>query len=341
MQGPLNRIWLPEIDIMRCLVVIMLVLYHAFAPYAFGWDALPNHDSDNVFYYWIGKVAYSGMLEAFVMIAGYIFAFGLRKKQDHRTIIIKKIKRLYVPAIKWGLVIILIFNYNHGRLCNTIIMLLNGIGHLWFLPMLFWCFVFELYLGQKISNKYLLIFAYLCTLPYPAIPVIKISLYYCFFFHLGVLFFNNRQKVQKWLTANRFILVLMVYAILFVVSTMVIARWLQVDDTTPIVKKTVVIHIRTMLRLCYSILAVIIYYYIGYHLQVKRSACNIIHSIAIYSFGIYIFQEILLRLIYYRSDVLLRFPDYMVPWLGFLLVFVCSYCLSYLLNRCRVTKFLF
>ena len=220
-------------------------------------------------------------------------------------------------------------------------MLLTGTGHLWILPMLFWCFVFELYLGQKISNKHLLIFAYLCTIPYPEIPVIKISLYYCFFFHLGVLVFNNRQKVQSWLTTNRFIFILTAYAILFVVSTTMIARWLQIDDTTPIVKKAVLVHIRTILRLCYSILAVIIYYYIGYHLQVKRSIYNIIHSIAIYSFGIYIFQEILLRLVYYYSDVPFRLPGYMVPWFGFLLAFVCSYCLSYLLNRCRVTKFLF
>lgn len=34
--------WLKEVDIIRSLVIIVLVFYHAFAPFTGNWDVLPN-----------------------------------------------------------------------------------------------------------------------------------------------------------------------------------------------------------------------------------------------------------------------------------------------------------
>lgn len=346
MQTTLNKNWLPEIDIIRSIIIIMLVLYHSFAPYTFGWDAIPSIDPHNKIYYWIGKFANSGMLETFVLISGYIFASKSRATISRNTFILKKIKRLYIPTILWGVILILIFNYSdlsNFVTINTGIKLLNGIEHLWFLPMLFWCFVFELYLYPKICDKYLLLFAYLCLIPYPAIPIIRISLYYYLFFHLGVLFFNNKEKIRCWWTTKKFVLLSIVYIILFIAGTVAIdSKYLYFDDTTPIIKKAILIHAGNILRFSYSILATLIYYYIGTHIQAKGSSLyNIIHSIAIYSFGIYILQEIILRLIYYRTDIPLYCHSYMIPWLGFIIAFSCSYFLSYILNKNKITRLLF
>ena len=48
---------LKEIDIIRTFVIILLVLYHALAPYCGGWD-MPSYAQPNEGFYWGGKLAY-------------------------------------------------------------------------------------------------------------------------------------------------------------------------------------------------------------------------------------------------------------------------------------------
>ena len=42
---------LKEIDIIRTFVIILLVLYHALAPYCGGWD-MPSYAQPNEGFYW-------------------------------------------------------------------------------------------------------------------------------------------------------------------------------------------------------------------------------------------------------------------------------------------------
>ena len=79
------------------------------------------------------------MLESFVFISGYLVGYQvLIKKRE--LIIMNKVTRLLVPSILFSLIYWLIFNYN-GIVSETFFYdLVNGVGHMWFLPMLFWCF---------------------------------------------------------------------------------------------------------------------------------------------------------------------------------------------------------
>ena len=135
---------LKEIDIIRTFVIILLVLYHALAPYCGGWD-MPSYAQPNEGFYWGGKLAYSGMLETFVLISGYVFAFSLQKKViSFRLLLAGKLKRLLVPCMCWGIIMTLIF-FGPSKLLNLehFWKIIGGYGHLWFLPMLFWCFLME------------------------------------------------------------------------------------------------------------------------------------------------------------------------------------------------------
>lgn len=108
---------LKEIDIIRTFVIILLVLYHALAPYCGGWD-MPSYAQPNEGFYWGGKLAYSGMLETFVLISGYVFAFSLQKKViSFRLLLAGKLKRLFVPCMCWGIIMTLIF-FGPSKLLN-------------------------------------------------------------------------------------------------------------------------------------------------------------------------------------------------------------------------------
>lgn len=67
---------LDEISFIRPILIVMLVMYHAFAPWAGGWKE-PKGFVPCEAYWWWGKLNYSFMLETFVMISGYIFGYQL------------------------------------------------------------------------------------------------------------------------------------------------------------------------------------------------------------------------------------------------------------------------
>lgn len=196
---------LKEIDIIRTFVIILLVLYHALAPYCGGWD-MPSYAQPNEGFYWGGKLAYSGMLETFVLISGYVFAFSLQKKViSFRLLLAGKLKRLFVPCMCWGIIMTLIF-FGPSKLLNLehFWKIIGGYGHLWFLPMLFWCFLMEYGIQHCLKGRNLmLVLMIIAILPWPGIPFrFNQSLYYLLFFHLGGIFFRNRERLRtvNWST---------------------------------------------------------------------------------------------------------------------------------------------
>lgn len=147
---------LDEIDIIRCLVIICLVLYHSFAPFCNSWSWPLSESKEIPLYFWYGKFAYSGMLETFVFILGVVYAFSTSNKSVSLcTLIKKKFHRLYIPAIVWGTIWLALFSTLNNDLV-TLFRVISGSGHLWFLSMLFWCFIFELFIGKYITKRYLL-----------------------------------------------------------------------------------------------------------------------------------------------------------------------------------------
>lgn len=175
---------LKEIDIIRTFVIILLVLYHALAPYCGGWD-MPSYAQPNEGFYWGGKLAYSGMLETFVLISGYVFAFSLQKK-------VISFRLLLAGKLKTAVCAVYVLGYYHDIDILWSVKLLNlehfwkiigGYGHLWFLPMLFWCFLMEYGIQHCFKGRNLmLVLMIIAILPWPGIPFrFNQSLYYLLF----------------------------------------------------------------------------------------------------------------------------------------------------------------
>lgn len=107
-----NRINLDEISFIRPILIVLLVLYHAFAPWCGAWNAFDGFQ-ENIFYWWIGKLAYSFMLPTFVFISGYVWSYQretLRRKDEFKVLFIKKLKRLYIPCLLFGFLYLFLFD---------------------------------------------------------------------------------------------------------------------------------------------------------------------------------------------------------------------------------------
>lgn len=134
-----------EISIIRPLIIFLLVVYHSLCVFTGGWPA-PAGVPENGVYWWLGHLISGFRIETIAFVGGYVFCYQcveLRRRQGLPAFAWKKFKRLIIPCFLFGIVYFLLYRFNPARFhWNAAFWrIANGIGHLWFLPMLFWCFL--------------------------------------------------------------------------------------------------------------------------------------------------------------------------------------------------------
>lgn len=124
-----------EISVMRVLAMTMIVGFHSLCFYNGRWvkvDALYIP-----FWYKVSCFLDVIDLNMFVFISGYLYGYLYiyRNKYRHPSEVIRiKARRLLIPYFFWGIPMAFVWPW------NTWTKLLYGIGHLWFLLMLFGVF---------------------------------------------------------------------------------------------------------------------------------------------------------------------------------------------------------
>ena len=139
-----------EISIMRVLAMVMIIGFHSLCFYNGRWNKV---DAINIPVWF--KISYFLDvidLNMFVFISGYLYGYLYiyRNKYRHPSEVIRiKAIRLLIPYLFWGIPMAIIWPW------NTWPKLLYGIGHLWFLLMLFGVFaitvVLQLLNAQRIQ----------------------------------------------------------------------------------------------------------------------------------------------------------------------------------------------
>lgn len=120
---------------LRILFTIIVVVYHALCPFSVKWGNEGNGIYPLLpFYNWLAVFLGNIHMAFFTFVAGYLFRYQYCRISDFRSLIVKKSRRLLIPYLFWGIILFLTLDY-------TYLDLVKGISHLWFLLMLFWCFV--------------------------------------------------------------------------------------------------------------------------------------------------------------------------------------------------------
>ena len=216
-----NRI--KEVDVIRLLAIVLVVFSHCFALFNGSWSN-PNQDyiSEIKSYTILTDFISSFRMPAVVLVAGYIFMyFGQKRKQNLLNLVSIKFKRLIFPMLFFGILYLVIFNsYDVNQFIRR---LSAGPGHLWFLPMLFWNFLFGFYL-IKIRNRYfqILIFFFLFVIsgisPYlPSLFSISKAAQFLVYFYFGSILWQFREYILNNFLNNSVLLVYFVlYLLIFV-----------------------------------------------------------------------------------------------------------------------------
>lgn len=209
---------LNEIVLMRPICIICIIIGHAFAAYSGAW-VVPNIQFIDIYKY-VNPFFISFQLAAFVYISGYLFeSHCIKIRQSSITDYVKKkAKRLLLPCYILSCVYILLFERNNWNMISF----LNGSGHLWFLPMLFWCylwlFLYRKYIrGISKCNIFdaiwlvlLSLFLYKLKIPFG----ISSSFYYFPFMYMGCLVYNYKEYFSQSSLKRLLLVVAFTYSLL-------------------------------------------------------------------------------------------------------------------------------
>lgn len=333
---------------MRPLAIFLLVVWHSFIIYAGGWREPVDFQPVET-YWWLAKFSYAFMLELFVFISGYVFSLSLQKRNyKFSELVVSKLKRLIVPSILFSLIYYFMFyDLSKFTVVGFVMDILSGCGHLWFLPMLFWVTLLGYAIDKIEISEMVKMLIVLCLPALSILPVplrIGSALYYIPFFYVGMIVFRKKSSIIDGFSnsLNTSILWGGVFVVAFVLGTLFIRDILPQYKATSerFIVKGMIIELSTYVKLVYSALGVFFTYIFVNYLLNKTDMCvpNWMSHFNRMCFGVYLFQQFILQIIYYKTTLPTIFGPYWLPWIGFIVALVGSYMLTKIIRTSKLGR---
>lgn len=325
---------LDEISFIRPILILLVVLYHSMAIHTGNWD-LPDGCRAIPAYKAIGRLSYAFMLEAFVFVSGYVWAYQREtrgRKDSLWTLCSKKAQRLIVPTIIFGVLYILLFEQDQFYLYHII----EGAGHLWFLPMLFECFLISwCFLTTQIKLSVLLPILFIIGIFIPSGLPLRLSytFYYLPFFLLGYYFYGLYDSMRKKFKYGHILVVWCIFFILYF-GMVSFRSWLIPHIHQPVLLGGGKIGSMAV----YALAGTMALITTSIWLTNKIKLSNWFVKLGSLCMGVYIFQQFILEIVYYHSAIPFQVPNWLLPLLGFVFALAVSLVLTYLIRSTKLGK---
>lgn len=297
-------------------------------------------------YYNINSICLWFHMPIFIFISGYLFSYLYTQKHKYRVFfgkngfLLNKFKRLILP---YG-IFSLIFSMSVGTLPMRSI-LSGEYSHLWFLTMLFWCFIlvyilYRAHVHESILLSFILLTVFFISMFLPYHPIRFLGFHYLprwfFWFWLGCTIFHSRHKlffIFRKIKAN------FLFPVLYL-----LCMYLQI--------KTVGDYDRDVIRYYAEIgfLFAVLWIWFTVNTCIERLGTSwtqhrIIRELSSCSFGIYIFHNWLEPFMisttaksFFPLEMLARDHVILFPFLFALLALILSYMFTKLLIATKIGK---
>lgn len=333
-----------DVAAIRLSLIFLLIFYHAFAIYTGGWDVPYEGFPAIPLYYWLGHFSHGFQLEAMVFISGLLFGITISRHPERLNIqgcVIKKMKRILLPSVLFSIVYYWMFYDREAAWYSIFIKIMNGCGHLWFLPMLFWCFVC-CYLLERFSffsfRKVLIIAIFACIFSPGALLPFGLGHLFSFFIYFYLGFALKRSLFScKLLSEKKCILFIIIYFILICLK-----RFIADYHTIDLIQKIVSVLLSRMVGILAALSMVISVYSLANmeRLKVKLKSIPILVTLSSYCYGVYIYQQFILKYLYYQTSVSVMISPVAIPWLGFIVTLFLSLLFCRFTLKTRFGRFL-
>lgn len=328
---------LDNLDIIRALSIIIVVAFHGYGMMYTHFNDATNQMYSDIYEPFNQSVLICIAMPMFIFVSGYLFSYllGLGKYKTWSELVRKKAQRILLPFLVFSW----IFMATTGNWHPLEPIIQGTYWHLWFLPMLFWCFI--IYYGihrAGLSNRLwftipLLILS-LFGVSAPKFVPMYIGLQYIhkwfFWFYLGGMICQYKDIITAALTKyNSFLLLIAAY---FAYALIDIREY--GDDTW-------------YATLGNASMVVALWYLSTLVDWTKLKISTYIISFSTYSFGIYIFHNwVEHQLLSNTSKRILHLDEIaatheiLFPLCFFLVALFISWFLTKLLMMTKVGKYL-
>lgn len=336
-----SKLRFDEVTLMRAILAILIVFMHSFTCYNGSWPE-PAGCIDIPVYKFLARFSFAFTLEGFVFISGFLFAFQsitLNRATGFLSLVTSKLKRLLLPSIVFSFFYFLVF-YDYKGIWNCIYSVMNGCGHMWYLPMLFWCFVgCWLLLRVNIKDLYKIIFLIVLNLfSFDVLPLrLSNAFLFMFYFYGGYCIYSNREKINGLINSKRIIVSWLIFVVLFMIFRP-LRDYFTRESNMNAFQMMLVTAANKGCRLLYATSGLIAFYSTCVMFTKKNKISQIIVNLAATSFGIYIFQQFFLQLLYYKTSLPILVGPYWLPWCGFVVALIMSWGLSLLMLRTKIGR---
>ena len=338
---------LVDVVVIRPLIISLLVVYHAFIIYMGGWKA-PEGFISIKGYGILADFLHAFRMQVIIFVAGYVYAYqvlNLGKNDSLKQIVIKKFKRLILPSIFFSIIYFAMFyDWKDYNALSATVSILGGCGHMWFLPMLFWCFGGgKLLIMSRINNCLIFVALTLISLLPLSIPLgIGNALQYMVYFWGGFLMWKYHDNVvQLFCTKKNVIL----SCILFVVFYMFSAWFRQMDfwgGDERLFYKGIHYVTSSAISLVVTMLGIgFVYLLVNYFVEKRKCIPpHWVFEASAICYGVYIYQQFILQVLYYKTSLPVLVGAYWLPWVGCVITFIVSILLTKLTLKTRFGRFL-
>lgn len=343
---------LQEVNIIRPFVIFLLVLMHSFAIFSGGGDGWPRPDGVEQInlYKWFSWFITGFRIETIAFIAGYVFSYQsnvLGRKYTIWGIIKKKFIRLIIPCWFFGIIYALCFTRTDPIMQNAA-EVINGIGHLWFLTMLFWCFLLLVIIDRFQTGKkrwiiFLLLMIVSCA-PIPTqLPLLGLRRvpHFIFYAYLGYLMFLYKDNAFTVLK-NKPWLFLVLYAASVILSNAVLPQIR--NQGNPLIIEVCIYGMLKITQLISAVSGIIFLYLIVIKFLKRKgeqyTVPSYINAANNMCYGVYVFHQFILICLYYYTSIPSMVNSYILPVLSFFVVLALSVLLTAVFTRFRLGRFL-
>lgn len=286
---------LAEIDVIRAFTAAIVVFFHAY-----NMMYAPSHFPDTVEiyrekYYWFNSICLWFHMPLFIFVSGGVYGYLYHIKGKYREaypFIWNKVKRLLLPYIVFAVVFMITTNaWSWKGIWG------GNYSHLWFLSMLFWCFVgiaminrFKSLIHRIIPSS--IFTALILTLSFVGLLIPKsdynllgIAYFYKWFFwyYLGYFIYTNRDKAYAFIKKSMILPYVLPLAYGCCMWYMVTKVSMYSDDNRTVISE-----------IGFASIVIWLWYMLCLLIETFGSSwpqCKLIKELSACSFGIYIFHN--------------------------------------------------
>ena len=336
-----------EVSIIRPMVIFLLVVLHSFTKIGEGGGNFQDYQLAGA-YQWFVWLISGFRIETIALVAGYVFSYqshDLGRSYKFWPFVWKKFKRLIIPMVVFGVIYYFCFFFNADTFTTKefLLKVFSGCGHLWFLPMLFWCFIAIWIIDHYKWDSWILLvlLAIVSIVPSPKLPLGFSRLpHFIFYVYGGYYLWTKRDSLFKHcLTWKCIIFLWITYIVLVIFSHTVL-----VFDFSQMVsyQKLVALLITNFVRLLIAFVGIVALYLTVCKFTTKKefSPKRWVVSASDNCYGVYVYHQFILVWLYFYTPLVSLLPPLVVPWVGLAITLPVSLFATRLTLKTKTGRFL-